>query len=1056
MITFHLIRRGALCAAALVAAVAVRAQSNYTTPYTFTTIAGEPNTYGGFADGTGSAASFLVPAGIAVDTSGNLYVADEGNNTIRKVTPAGVVTTIAGSAGILGSTDGTGAAARFNAPAGVAVDGSGNLFVTDSGNDTIRKITSAGVVTTIAGTAGVGGSNDGTGAAAQFSGPAGIGVDGSGNIYVADEINDTIRKITSAGVVTTLAGEAAAAGSSDGTGSVGRFTAPYGLRVDGSGNIYVADTGNEEIRKVTPAGVVSTIAGTLRHTGSVDGQGAAASFNAPLGVGVDGSGNLYVADYYNDEIRKITSGGAVTTIAGVATIFGFVDGQGTQAEFGGPYDVVADSNGNVYVSDEGNDTIRKITPGGAVTTLAGSPEAGYADGTGAAARLNRPTGVALDKSGNLYVADDNNDTIRKISPTGIVSTVAGTPGNAGSANGTGSSAQFNGPFRVTVDGSGNLFVSDYSNDTIREITPAGVVSVFAGTTGSPGSVDGTGTAAKFDGPLGICIDSNGNFYVVEQTNNVIRKITPAGVVTTLAGTAGSVGSNDGTGSAARFQLPAGDAVDSSGNVYVADYGNNNIRKITPAGVVTTIAGNGNPGSADGTGTAAQFYSPVGITIDASDNLYVTESANNTIRKITAAGVVSTLAGKATTGTGSSMVSGAGFSDGTGEAARFDSPFDVAIDGSGDLYVADSGNDEIRYGTLNALPQISAQPTEQFTSVGGSATFSVTASGSSSLTYQWSFNGSAISGATGSSYTVTNAQTSNAGTYTVAITDSNGSTTSAGAALTVSTASSTARLINISTRAVVGTGANILIPGFVISGSGSETLLIRADGPALTGFGVAGALAQPVLAVFDSNGNTLASNTGWETSSNPAQLASVAAQVGAFAFTSGSADSAVLVTLPAGAYTVHVSGVNSGTGVALAEVYEVASTGTRLGNISTRASVGTGGNIEIAGFVIQGSGVDQLLIRADGPVLAQFSVSGVLAQPVLTLIQGASTIVATNTGWGGAAAITAATTLAQTFQFPAGSADSALVENLSAGSYTAQISGVNSTTGVALAEVYEVP
>jgi hypothetical protein len=423
--------------------------------------------------------------------------------------------------------------------------------------------------------------------------------------------------------------------------------------------------------------------------------------------------------------------------------------------------------------------------------------------------------------------------------------------------------------------------------------------------------------------------------------------------------------------------------------------------------------------------------------------------------ITPAGVVTTLAGKESTGNGNAKVTYAGSTDGTGAAARFNGPFDIAIDSHGDLYVADAGNNEVRYGTLNALPVISAQPVQQFTSVGGSATFSVTASGSS-LAYQWSFNGTAISGATGSSYTVSNAQTSNAGNYAVTVTNGNGSVTSTAAALTVSSGPSTARLINISTRAVVGTGANILIPGFVISGSGNETLLIRADGPSLAGFGVAGTLAQPVLAVFDSNGNTVASNTGWGTNTNPAQIASVAASVGAFSFASGSADSAVLVTLPAGAYTVHISGVNNGTGVALAEVYEVAYTGTRLGNISTRASVGTGGNIEIAGFVIQGSGTDQLLIRADGPVLAQFSVSGVLAQPILTLIQGASTIVASNTGWANSAAITAATTLAQTFQFPAGSADSALVENLPAGSYTAQISGVNSTTGVALAEVYEVP
>jgi hypothetical protein len=245
---------------------------------------------------------------------------------------------------------------------------------------------------------------------------------------------------------------------------------------------------------------------------------------------------------------------------------------------------------------------------------------------------------------------------------------------------------------------------------------------------------------------------------------------------------------------------------------------------------------------------------------------------------------------------------------------------------------------------------------------------------------------------------------------------------------------------------------------VIGGNGTETLLIRADGPSLAGFGVPGALAQPSLSVVDSNGKVVASNTGWGTNANPAQIVSVAAQVGAFAFVSGSADCAVIVKLAAGAYTVEISGVNNTTGVALAEVYEVASTGTRLINLSTRALVGTNGNIVITGFVIAGSGTEPLLVRADGPSLTQFGVAGVLAQPILTVF-GGQTVISSNTGWGSngnPAQIASVAAQVGAFPFAPGSADSAVVISLPAGAYTAQVSGVNNTTGLALAELYEAP
>jgi hypothetical protein len=319
---------------------------------------------------------------------------------------------------------------------------------------------------------------------------------------------------------------------------------------------------------------------------------------------------------------------------------------------------------------------------------------------------------------------------------------------------------------------------------------------------------------------------------------------------------------DGTGTAAQFNLPAGLAVDAAGNVYVADYANNTIRKITPAGVVTTFAGNSQAtGSADGTGTSARFFLPTGIAVDASGNLYVVEQSNNTMRMITPAGVVSTLAGFAGV---------PGSEDGTGPAARFFAPTGVAVDAGGNLYVADEGNNTIRKGSANGAPQIQAQPTDQYAAVGGSATFSVTASGSGTLTYQWAFNGTAISGATGSTYTVANAQASNSGQYTVTVTNSNGSVTSSAGNLYVNTGSSGARLINIATRALVGTGGNVLIPGFVDRGRrlGDAPDPRRRAGPdGVRGLGRARAAEPHVTA--QSDGRTVATNTGWGTNANPA-------------------------------------------------------------------------------------------------------------------------------------------------------------------------------------------
>ena len=576
----------------------------------------------GNVDGARTAASFNFPSGVAIDNAGNLYVADGENHTIRKITPAGAVSTFAGTTDIFGSADGTGAAASFHFPRGVTTDSAGNVYVADMFNHTVRKITPAGVVSTLAGSAGVIGSTDAAGAAASFFLPRGVATDSAGNVYVADTSNHTIRKITPVGVVTTLAGTAGTPGSTDATGTAARFRFPRGVATDSAGNLYVPELVNNTIRKITPAGVVTTLAGTAGSVGSADGTGAAASFNFPSGVATDSAGNVYVADSSNHIIRKITPAGVVSTLAGTAGLTGSTDATGAAARFNGPFGVATDRAGNVYVADGSNNTIRKITRAGVVNTLAGTAgTTGSTDATGAAASFNQPFGVATDSAGNVYVADSSNHTIRKITPAGVVSTLAGTAGLAGSTDATGAAARFNFPLGVATDSAGNVYVADSFNNAIRKITSAGIVSTLAGM-GIAGSADGTGAAAMFDSPVGVAADSAGNIYVADTNNSTIRKITPAGVVTTLAGTAAGFGSADGTGAAARFNFPSRVATDSAGNVYVADTNNSTIRKITPTGIVTTVVGTARQAAFAPGALPGLLAFPLGVAVSGT-SLYIT-------------------------------------------------------------------------------------------------------------------------------------------------------------------------------------------------------------------------------------------------------------------------------------------------------------------------------------------------------------------------------------------------------------------------------------------------
>jgi len=645
-------------------------ESNYvalSTAYSFTTLAGSPGS--GALDGIGRSAQFFSPGGISVDNAGNLYVADTKNNTIRKITPAGVVSTIAGFAGICGNADGVGSQARFNHPLGIAVSDTGDLYVADTGNSSIRVMTLIGTnwfVRTLASSLGGGGANN----PGLFNSPSGIAVNQSGQVYVADSANRCIRELTLEGtnwIANTIAGGGLS--GADGIGSAAGFYYPQSLTLDADGSIYVADFSVRKITRNDTNWVVSTIAGmvpncppTLESNPRLDQPSGIAVFN----------GVIFVTEFGKGVIRKISPEGTnwvISTLAGNYGFHGGTDGTGTNAIFYQPKGLTVDTHGTLYVADYGNNTIRKVTSAGVVRTLAGrGTSQGTVDGVGNDAQFGQPSGVAVDAIGNVYVADTFNHTIRGITAAGQVSTIAGSPGDPGNVDGIGDFARFNQPTGIAVGTDGSLYVADTENGSVRRITPAGIVSTIAGNLNRPRAIAvanstniyvAASTILKFslEGPnwvsntflpftaAALAIDNARNLYVA--TNLItpggdaqvwLFRYTESGLPDRSAGGVSIVRprNQDGLNTNARFGEISGLAVDSAQNVYVADSGNQTIRKVVPIGLdwlVSTIGGlPGNLGSKDGAGNEARFNKPSGIAVDTDGNLYIGDSANNTIRK----------------------------------------------------------------------------------------------------------------------------------------------------------------------------------------------------------------------------------------------------------------------------------------------------------------------------------------------------------------------------------------------------------------------------------------
>jgi sugar lactone lactonase YvrE len=603
--------------------------------------------------GRATSAQLLYPQGVAVDGSGNVYIADAYR--IRKVTPAGVISTIAGNGNCCSDAGDGGLAtsAQLYDPERVAVDASGNVYISESSGYNgsgykIRKVTKeTGIIITIAGTGTAGYNGDNIPAtSAQLNYPLGVGVDAAGNVYIADTDNWRIRKVDGVtGIITTVAGNGSYGYNGDGILATSATVAyPRDVAADAAGNLYIADSDNNRIRKVTLDGIINTIAGNGNWQFSGDGGPAtAAGVSYPIGVALGAGGSFYIADSNNGRIREVNSEGIIGTIAGGGGGAGLGDGGpalGAQLDY--PYGVAADLWGGVYIADYENNRIAKVSAAGIISTVAGNGSTGCGGelgdgGPATSAGLCYPQDVAVDRSGSLYIADSNNQRIRKVTPAGIISTIAGNGGWGYTGDGgPATSAQLNGPDGVAVDAAGNVYIADTQNNAIRKVDANGIISTIAGDgTGNSGySGDGgPATNALLSYPQGVAVDAAGNVYIADTDNSAIRKVNAVGVISTIAG--GSCNGNLGDGgpaASASLCYPQGVAVDTAGNLYIADSDNNIIRIVTPAGIINTIAGNGNWGfSGDGGwATNAELAGPTAVAVGPF-GIYIADSQNQRVR-----------------------------------------------------------------------------------------------------------------------------------------------------------------------------------------------------------------------------------------------------------------------------------------------------------------------------------------------------------------------------------------------------------------------------------------
>jgi trimeric autotransporter adhesin len=684
-------------------------------------------------------------------------------------------------------------------PGMVARDTAGNTYIADSYASDILKIDTAGNATVVAGNGTVGYSGDGGAAtSAALSNPEGLFLDSADNIFIADTGNSLIRVVNTGSTQITIAGTVIPPGdiqtvagtyymgngqdgcvySGDGgPAASAQLCDPYGVFVDGAGNIFIADTFNEAIREVAAtSGTINTVAGNGNFcadptTPCGDGGAAiAAQLDLPEGVFVDTAGNIFIADTDTNRIRVVNPGTAQITIAGVLippgdiqTVAGaYYDSQGgsaciysnvpqpaTSANLCVPANIFVDSSENIFIADTGNQTIREVAVAGTIQTLAGNGTAGYS-GDGAAAtsaELNYPNSMVVDGVGNIFIADSDNFVIREVASGNIQTVIGNGFASYSGDGGAATDAQLNYPGGVVVDGSGNVLISDSASSVIREVAAAsGDIQTLAGTgaecadpTATPACGDGgLASSAQFNNPYAVALDSSGNVYIADTLDNRIRVINTGAAAITIAtitigpseiatvagnGTAGYSGDNELATSTELFN-PLGVFVDSAGNIFIADTENNRIREVAVStGIITTVAGTGaqcNPPNATcgdgGVATAANLAFPAGVFVDLSENIYIADSGDNRIREVTAStGNISTVAG-----TGIPGYAGDGAA---AISALLDAPDGVFVDTSGNIFIADTQNSVIRQvvAATGFIATIAGNNTPGFSGDGGVAT-----------------------------------------------------------------------------------------------------------------------------------------------------------------------------------------------------------------------------------------------------------------------------------------------------------------------------------------------